>query len=139
MGRGQAHGSKARHAVHEALVALRPCVHLCLPLAWLVASAHRFAAFASGSKWKGQLLSRSRSLAAGGANVPALNDLLVPFGAAFESGALESQVSIEGLPGQGPFHMASGVPIKALPAGAWLHRTPPKQKEGARCSHRAAG
>lgn len=63
--------------------------------------------------------------------MPALNDLLVPFGAAFESGALESDVSIPGLPEQGAFHMASGVPIKALPAGAWLHRTPAQTKEGA--------
>lgn len=28
------------------------------------------------------------------------------------------------------FHMASGVPLKALPAGTWLHRTPAKHTEG---------
>ena len=27
------------------------------------------------------------------------------------------------------FHMASGVTLKALPAGSWLHRTKPKAKE----------
>lgn len=32
---------------------------------------------------------------------------------------------------QGNFHMASGVPIKALPAGAWLHHAKgTKAKEG---------
>lgn len=38
------------------------------------------------------------------------------------------QVHIKGV--QGPFQMASGVPLKALPAGAWLHRAEAKAPEG---------
>jgi hypothetical protein len=33
---------------------------------------------------------------------------------------------------QALFAMASGVPLKALPAGAWLHRAQPKAEEGER-------
>lgn len=63
---------------------------------------------------------------AGGANVPALNDLLVPFGAAYEAGALDADVHIEGI--QQQFRMASGVTLKALPAGAWVHHAQEKKR-----------
>ncbi|EFN59013.1 hypothetical protein CHLNCDRAFT_33771 [Chlorella variabilis] len=66
--------------------------------------------------------------ATGGANVPALNDMLTPYGVAFESGALEVEVHIKGV--QGPFHMASGVPLKTLPVGSWMHRADPKPGDG---------
>lgn len=66
------------------------------------------------------------TLPAGGANVPALNDLLVPFGAAFEAGALDADVVIEGV--QQQFRMASGVTLKALPAGAWVHHAQEKKR-----------
>lgn len=63
--------------------------------------------------------------------MPALNDLLTPFGAAYDPGALEADVEIPGVPGQGPFRMASGVTLKALPSGAWVHRAKLKPKQGA--------
>ena len=128
-------------------------------------------------------------LGAGGANVPALNDMLTPYGVAFDAGewgaaadadsdaalccccavasaacgvcvcshqtshppapptlsfphfpisttsaaaagALDIEVSVPGLQGGAGWHMASGVPIKAMPAGAWLHHAAPKPKEG---------
>lgn len=57
----------------------------------------------------------------GGANVPALNDLLGRFGAAFGDAVLEG--SVAGLaPAQ--FQFASGANLARAPAGAILHRLP---------------
>lgn len=64
--------------------------------------------------------------------MPALNDLLTPFGAAYDPGALEADMEVAGLPGQGAWQIASGVTVKALPAGAWVHRARLKPKPGAR-------
>lgn len=114
--------------------------------------------------------------------MPALNDLLTPFGAAFEqgaawgallspwrlaayhprsrrgdarfacsqpplraaalvcaprpTGALEAEVEVPGLQA---FHMASGVPIKALPGGAWIHRSKEKAKQPGAAARRRGG
>ena len=68
--------------------------------------------------------------ATGGANVPALNDLLMPLGASFASGVYEVQVDIPGA--GGAFRMASGCLINSLPAGAYLHNaTMPDKKQAA--------
>jgi hypothetical protein len=58
--------------------------------------------------------------ATGGANAPALNDLLRPLGAALAGGAWD--VEALSLPGAGPaFRFASGSALGALPAGGFLH------------------
>ena len=54
---------------------------------------------------------------AGGANVPALNELLTPFGIAFGDAILEGQVPLE--PDK-PYY-ASGANIVRFPAGGHLH------------------
>ena len=54
---------------------------------------------------------------AGGANVPALNELLAPFGIAFGDAILEGQVPLE--PDK-PYY-ASGANIVRFPAGGHLH------------------
>ena len=53
----------------------------------------------------------------GGANVPALNDLLAPFGIAFGDAILEGQVPLD--PDK-PYY-ASGANIVRFPAGGHLH------------------
>jgi len=68
--------------------------------------------------------------------VPALNDLLVPFGAAFDAGALDADVHIEGV--QQQFRMASGVTLKALPAGAWMHHAQEKKRSAGAAGGRQA-
>lgn len=67
--------------------------------------------------------------ATGGANIPALNDLIAPLGAAFAGGVHDVQIEI---PGAGnAFRMASGSSILALPAGAYIHNiTESKTRKG---------
>ena len=57
------------------------------------------------------------SACAGGANIPAVNDLLEPFGAAFGDAVLEGDLVIC----EDDFGVKSGANIARLPAGAWLH------------------
>lgn len=54
---------------------------------------------------------------AGGANVPALNDLLAPYGVAFGDAILEGQVQLEP---EKPYY-ASGANIVRFPAEGHLH------------------
>ncbi|BBN19114.1 membrane-bound transcription factor site-1 protease [Marchantia polymorpha subsp. ruderalis] len=56
--------------------------------------------------------------ATGGANIPALNDLLSPFGIAFGDTILNGAFSIGGERA----HYASGTDIKRFPAGGFVHR-----------------
>ncbi|KAJ7567087.1 hypothetical protein O6H91_02G131800 [Diphasiastrum complanatum] len=56
--------------------------------------------------------------ATGGANIPALNDLLAPFGIAFGDTILNGAFSIGG----DRAHYASGTDILKFPAGGFLHR-----------------
>jgi membrane-bound transcription factor site-1 protease len=53
----------------------------------------------------------------GGANVPALNDLLAPFGVAFGDAVLEGQATVNGE----QLYYASGANIVRFPAGGFLH------------------
>nr|DAD44666.1 TPA_asm: hypothetical protein HUJ06_002896 [Nelumbo nucifera] len=53
----------------------------------------------------------------GGANIPALNDLLAPFGIAFGDKILHGDFSIDGEQS----HYASGTDIVKFPAGGFLH------------------
>ena len=55
---------------------------------------------------------------AGGANIPALNELLEPFGIAFGDMVLEGQ--LPELAGDSPW-FASGANIVKWPAAGWLH------------------
>jgi len=55
--------------------------------------------------------------ATGGANVPALNDLLAPFGASFGSGAVSGLVEVPGRPGL-RMGMQSGTFIGSMPEGS---------------------
>ncbi|KAL4525136.1 hypothetical protein Ndes2526A_g07218 [Nannochloris sp. 'desiccata'] len=57
--------------------------------------------------------------ATGGANVPALNDLLKPFGIAFAGGTHDVQVDIPGL--EHTFRMGSGSSLAGFPEGGYLH------------------
>ena len=70
---------------------------------------------------------------AGGANVPALNELLAPFGIAFGDAILEGQVPLE--PDK-PYY-ASGANIVRFPAGGHLHgwQLADKATEGVHCNH----
>lgn len=72
--------------------------------------------------------------ATGGANVPALNDLLKPLGAAFAGGTHD--VEMEWPAGGAKFRMASGSAIAALPVGAYLYNAssggPPKAGQDGR-------
>lgn len=54
----------------------------------------------------------------GGANVPALNELLEPYGVAFGDMVLEGQLGP--LAGDSPWY-ASGANIVKWPAAGWLH------------------
>ena len=54
---------------------------------------------------------------AGGANVPALNELLAPYGIAFGDAVLEGQATINGE----QLYYASGANIVRFPAGGFLH------------------
>ena len=56
-------------------------------------------------------------LPAGGANVPALNDLLAPYGIAFGDAVLEGQADLDGE----QIYYASGANIVNFPAGGFLH------------------
>ncbi|KAL2607535.1 hypothetical protein R1flu_026108 [Riccia fluitans] len=56
--------------------------------------------------------------ATGGANIPALNDLLAPFGIAFGDTILSGAFSIGGERA----HYASGTDIRKFPAGGFVHR-----------------
>jgi len=56
--------------------------------------------------------------ATGGANIPALNDLLAPFGIAFGDTILNGVYSIGGERA----HYASGTDIQRFPAGGFVHR-----------------
>jgi hypothetical protein len=60
----------------------------------------------------------STSPSAGGANIPALNELLEPFGVAFGDMVLEGQ--LPELAGDSPWY-ASGANIVRWPAAGWLH------------------
>ncbi|CAL5228891.1 g12106 [Coccomyxa viridis] len=53
----------------------------------------------------------------GGANVPALNDLLRPYGIAFGDAVLEGQAALDGE----QIYYASGANIVRFPAGGYLH------------------
>ena len=53
----------------------------------------------------------------GGANVPALNELLAPFGVAFGDAVLEGQATINGE----QLYYASGANIVRFPSGGFLH------------------
>jgi membrane-bound transcription factor site-1 protease len=57
--------------------------------------------------------------ATGGANVPALNDLLKPLGIAFAGGTHDVQVDLPGI--ENSFRMGSGSSIAGFPAGGYLH------------------
>jgi membrane-bound transcription factor site-1 protease len=57
--------------------------------------------------------------ATGGANVPALNDLLKPLGIAFAGGTHDVQVKISGIILK--FRMASGSSLAGFPEGGYLH------------------
>jgi len=65
--------------------------------------------------------------ATGGANVPALNDLLAPLGAALGDGALDGAVALPGLRGH---RMASGTKIAAWPAGGRVFNATLSGKHG---------
>lgn len=54
----------------------------------------------------------------GGANVPALNELLEPFGVAFAEDALAGNLMAPG----GAFSVASGTSLLKFPAGGYVHR-----------------
>ena len=54
---------------------------------------------------------------AGGANLPALNELLAPYGMAFGDAVLEGPVQLGGE----KLHYASGANIVKFPAGGYLH------------------
>ena len=56
----------------------------------------------------------------GGANVPALNQLLEPFGVAFGDAVLEGQLTLSGE----KLFYASGANIVRFPAGGYLHSAP---------------
>ena len=56
-------------------------------------------------------------LRAGGANVPALNELLAPYGIAFGDAVLEGQIDLDGE----QIYYASGTNIVNFPAGGFLH------------------
>lgn len=64
--------------------------------------------------------------ATGGANVPAINDLLTPYGVALESAVVEAEVKVL----EHRFNVASGTMIKAWPAGGWVHRATVEGKIG---------
>eukprot|EP00887_Chlorella_sp_A99_P005260 scaffold1.g5260.t1 len=64
--------------------------------------------------------------ATGGANVPALNDLLTPYGVALEAAVIDAEVTIAGH----TFNLASGTSIKAWPAGGHVHRATVSGKIG---------
>jgi len=70
--------------------------------------------------------------ATGGANVPALNDLLKPLGIAFAGGIHDAQIDIFGV--DNTFRMASGSSIAGFPEGGYLHNASqpeiPKKKDG---------
>lgn len=56
-------------------------------------------------------------LIAGGSNVPALNELLAPYGIAFGDSILEGQITV----GEDAPYYASGANIVSFPAGGFLH------------------
>ena len=56
----------------------------------------------------------------GGANVPALNQLLDPFGIAFGDAVLEGQLTLDGE----KLFYASGANIARFPAQGYLHSAP---------------
>ena len=80
----------------------------------------------------------SRCLAgAGGANLPALNELLAPFGVAFGDAVLEGPVQLGG----DRLHYASGANIVRFPAGGTVHSAPLADKAvagGLRWAHPGA-
>ena len=66
--------------------------------------------------------------ATGGANLPAINELLAPFGVAFGDAVLRGEVGI----GANSVQLASAAPIARFPAGGWLVRALSLQDEGAK-------
>jgi len=66
--------------------------------------------------------------------VPALNDLLKPFGAAFAGGSHDLRVEVPGI--KGPWNMASGSALGALPEGGFLFNG---SKEGHDIHHPVLG
>lgn len=64
----------------------------------------------------------------GGANVPAINELLAPFGVAFGDAVLRGDLSVGGLAVQ----LASAAQIVRFPVGGWLVRAASLQDEGAK-------
>ncbi|KAL1514985.1 hypothetical protein AB1Y20_004060 [Prymnesium parvum] len=64
----------------------------------------------------------------GGSNVPALNELLAPFGISFSDQVYRGELPA----GPHVAPLASAVSIAAFPAGGWLLRAPVLEDEGAR-------
>lgn len=56
----------------------------------------------------------------GGANVPALNELLEPFGVAFAEATLSGNINAPG----GGFQVASGTSLLKFPKGGYVHKAP---------------
>lgn len=55
---------------------------------------------------------------AGGANVPALNDLLAPYGIAYGDSIVQGSLQVAGM----NVHLAHGADIARMPAGSYLHK-----------------
>ena len=64
----------------------------------------------------------------GGANVPALNELLGPFGIAFGDTVVRGELTV----GRSTVQLASAAPLLRFPAGGWLVRAQSQQDEGAK-------
>jgi len=76
---------------------------------------------------------RRAAARAGGANVPALNDLLAPFGVAFGDAILEGQLAVDGE----KLVYASGANLVRFPAGGYLHSAELADKATAGAAARA--
>jgi membrane-bound transcription factor site-1 protease len=63
----------------------------------------------------------------GGANLPALNELLAPFGLGFGDAVLRGGLPIGGT----SVHLGSAAPLARFPAGGWLVRAPSLHDEAA--------
>lgn len=72
---------------------------------------------------------------AGGANVPALNQLLDPFGIAFGDAVLEGQLTLD----SDKLFYASGANIARFPAGGYIHSAPLADKAVTGASSHAPG
>jgi len=70
------------------------------------------------------------SPATGGANVPALNDLLSQFGVAFGDAVVNGNARV----GKHPMQIHHGSDVARMPAGSWLHRAPIASTAGPKAS-----